>query len=285
MPGPALLADADRELDAPARLSAAAIAAFRRDGCLRVPGVLSPATLRAFEPAFSGEVIAAQPTLPPLERRSTYGRAFVQIVNLWTRSAVVERFVRSRRLARLAAQLLGCRTIALYHDQALYKEAGGGHTPWHCDQQYWPLDNPRSVTIWIPLQDVPLAMGPISFAPGSWRCEEGRDLPISDESEEHLGRLLAAQGYPERAEPVALGEATFHTGWTFHRAGENRTREARKVMTIIYMDGATRVAPPATPAQEHDRQAFFPGLAIGAPAAGTPLTPLLYDAAEDDTLG
>jgi hypothetical protein len=42
--------------------------------------------------------------------------------------------MRSRRLAGIAAQLMGVDSVRLYHDQALFKESGGGRTPWHCDQ-------------------------------------------------------------------------------------------------------------------------------------------------------
>lgn len=43
-------------------------------------------------------------------------------------------------------------------------ETGGGVTPWHADQYYWPLATDRSVTVWVPLQETPLPMGPLSFA-------------------------------------------------------------------------------------------------------------------------
>jgi ectoine hydroxylase-related dioxygenase (phytanoyl-CoA dioxygenase family) len=265
-----------QELDTPYRLAGADAEAFRRDGCIRLPRVLSAATLAEFEPHFSAAVLAQQPKLPPLAERSTYGKAFVQVGHLnWTHPAI-DRFVRSARLARLAAELLGCRGVRLYHDQALYKEPGGGHTPWHCDQQYWPLDNPRTVTAWIPLQDTPLEMGPLSFAPGSQHFTAGRDLAISDESEDFLARELAV-GFPLREEAFALGDLSFHLGWTYHRAGVNRSDRIRKAMTIIYMDAETRVAQPQTPAQEHDRQFMFPEVKIGEPANGW-RTPVLYSA-------
>lgn len=54
--------------------------------------------------------------------------------------------------------------MRLYHDQALYKEAGGGPTPWHADQYYWPLTTDRVVTAWVPLQPVSPDMGPLAFA-------------------------------------------------------------------------------------------------------------------------
>ena len=36
---------------------------------------------------------------------------------------------------------MGVAGVRMYHDQALYKEPGGGITPWHVDQVYWPVSN------------------------------------------------------------------------------------------------------------------------------------------------
>ena len=131
---------------------------------------------------------------------------------------------------------MGVEGVRLYHDQALYKEAGGGHTPWHADQYYWPLATDRCCTAWVPLQDTPLEMGPLAFSAGSHRVEVGRDLPISDESEAEMAAALERAALPTVEEPFALGDVSFHSGWTFHRAGPNRTERTREVMTVIYMD-------------------------------------------------
>src|SRR6185369_15654450 len=103
----------------------------------------------------------------PLESRSTYGRAFVQEGNVWQRVGAIRPLTFSERLASAAARLMGVDGVRLYHDQALVKEPGGGHTPWHCDQHYWPIEGDRTVTAWIPLVEVPVSQGPLRFAVGS----------------------------------------------------------------------------------------------------------------------
>lgn len=169
------------------------------------------------------------------------------------------------------------RGVRLYHDQALYKEKGGGITPWHADQYYWPLDNPNTCTVWIPLQETPLEMGPLAFAAGSQNEQSGRDMQISDESEEKLRELIANGKYPLDENAFALGEVSFHLGWTYHRAGRNTSSLARKVMTIIYMEDGIRLAQPKNANQANDWQSWMPGACIGEPVA-TPLNPLLYRA-------
>jgi len=41
----------------------------------------------------------------------------------------------------------GCGDVRIYHDHALFKEAGGRATYWHQDQYYWPLDTADTVTM------------------------------------------------------------------------------------------------------------------------------------------
>ena len=263
------------DLDAAYVLEPAAIDGYRASGFVHLPGVLGAGTLERFGPEITAAVRETGPRDRPMEERTTYERAFVQVMNLWRERAAVRSFVFGRRLARIAAGLLGVSGVRLYHDQALYKEPGGGHTPWHADQYYWPLATDRCCTAWIPLQDVPLEMGPLAFAAGSHRLEVGRDLPISDESEARVARALGRAGPPQVEEPFALGDVSFHAGWTFHRAGANRTGRMRAVMTVIYMDADMRLAAPRNANQQNDWETWCPGAVVGEPIA-TPLNPVLF---------
>ncbi len=264
-------------LDTPYRLAPAHVEAFREQGFVKLKDVLSPEVLRHYGPLITAEVTARNPLRArPMAERTTYEQAFIQIVNLWRFNDAVRRFVFSARLARLAAELMGVRGVRLYHDQALYKEPGGGVTPWHADQYYWPLSTPNTCTVWIPLQAVPLEMGPLAFSVGSHRFGHGRDLAISDASEATLRKAL--DGFAYAVAPFALGEVSYHSGWTFHRAGANTTGTPRAVMTVIYMEDGIRLIAPQRHEHDDDRAAFLPGLQPGE-AAATPLNPLLYHAA------
>ena len=114
--------------------------AFRRDGHVCVRGLASAAEVAAVLPAVESAAARRTTGVAPLEERDTYGKAFLQAMNLWRLDDTVRAFVFGRRFAGVAAALLGVPGVRLYHDQALIKEAGGGHTPWHQDQTYWPLD-------------------------------------------------------------------------------------------------------------------------------------------------
>ena len=250
------------------------IARYRRDGFVKLSNVLSPAVLDTYGAEFTRLVRELNRQTLPIEERNTYGRAFLQITNLWEHSEKVKEFVLCSRLGKIAAELMGVDGVRIYHDQALYKEPGGGFTPWHADQFYWPLANDNTVTAWIPLQPVPLEMGPLSFCVGSHKLLKNRDMAISDASEERIGRTL--NDYAKEVAPFALGEVSFHSGWTFHRAGPNGTQRMRAVMTIIYMEDGMRVAAPKNRNQQVDWDRWLPGAQLGE-TIDTPLNPVCYN--------
>lgn len=225
------------DLDSHYTLTDEQITFFRTHGYIKLKNVLSPETLAYYSEEISRKVIELNTMHLPMEKRNTYQKAFLQIMNLWTQSAIVREFVMSKRLGRIAAELMGVRGVRLYHDQALYKEPSGGITPWHADQFYWPLSNENTCTAWIPLQATPMNMGPLGFAEKSHNMEFGRDLEISDTSEQQLQDTLKREGYALDDTPFDLGEISYHYGWTYHRAGPNTSDKARKVMTIIYLAG------------------------------------------------
>ena len=65
-------------------------------------------------------------------------------------------------------------------------------------------------------------MGPLAFSPGSHLHDFGRDLKISDESEEQISQKLRDAGNGDVVKAFKLGDISFHSGWTFHHAGPNR---------------------------------------------------------------
>lgn len=265
-------------IDTPLALDAETIARFRAQGFVRLKQVLPSDVVRAHGREITRLTLALNTQTLPLAERSTYDRAFLQVMNLWRRSDAVRRFVFGKRLAGIAAQLLGVAGVRLYHDQSLYKEPLGGITPAHADQYYWPFASDRCVTAWVPLQPVPVEMGPLAFYAGSHREAFGRDLPISDESEAAITRMMENRGFRLDDAPFDLGDVSFHAGWTFHRAGANRSDRPRSVMTMIYMDRDMAVAEPANAMQSTDLATWLPGVRPGEIAA-SPINPVLYEVA------
>ena len=262
-------------LNEPYLLTEEQVAFYQKNRYIKLKQVLDEATLRHFDEVISARVEALNEVETPLEDRDTYGKAFLQLMNLWVEDTGVKGLIFSKRIAKIAADLMRVDGVRLYHDQALYKEAGGGITPWHADQFYWPLSNDRTVTAWIPLQETPLEMGPLEFSAGSHQITEGRDLSIGDESEAVMTQKLRVTDFPHVIEPFEAGEISFHSGWVFHRAGANSTDQVRKVMTIIYMEKEMTLKQPENENQLNDWNTWCPGAKVGE-VIDTPLNPVLY---------
>ncbi|TVQ16537.1 MAG: phytanoyl-CoA dioxygenase [Balneolaceae bacterium] len=249
---------------------------YERDGFVHIKDLLPEGFITGYADEITRKVKELNTINLPMEERNTYQKAFIQVTNLWRHSDKVREFVFNSALARAATALMGTRGVRMYHDQALYKEPSGGFTPWHADQFYWPLASDKCVTAWIPLQHTPMKMGPLAFSKGSHRFTFGRDLPISDESEQQIQDALQAEGFPTIEKPYALGDVSFHAGWTFHRAGPNTTSRPRKVMTIIYMDIDMKLKQPENANQQADLDAWCPG-AIPGEIINTFLNPVLFE--------
>ena len=266
-------AELTAQLDQPFALTVDQIRAYNENGYIKLKHVLSPDLLERYRQAIHARVAELSRDALPMEQRTTYGKAFLQIMNLWAESPAVKEFVFGKRLARIAAELMGVSGVRLYHDQALYKEPGGGITPWHADQYYWPVDSDKTVTAWVPLQETPLELGPLVFSEKSHCLQAGRDLEISDESEITLQQALERFRIEDSA--YALGDISFHSGWTFHRAGANTTDRPREVMTMIYMDENIRLTEPKNKNHVLDLERWAPGLHAGDMLA-SPLNPRIY---------
>ena len=248
---------------------------YRNNGFIKLKNIFDAETLRFFEQSISRRVDQKSKDSIPLKKRDTYGKAFLQILNLWTEDEEIKRFVFSKRLARIATELMEVEGVRMYHDQALYKEGNGGFTPWHADQYYWPLSSDKTITAWIPLQKIDPEMGPLEFSAGSQVVSEGRALAISDESEKQIENRLRVTDFEKVSEPFDLGEVSFHSGWIFHRAGPNKTNQTRKVMTVIYMDKNMRLVAPSNEGQVNDWNTWCPGAKIGE-VIDTDLNPIIF---------
>ncbi|MEX0609505.1 MAG: phytanoyl-CoA dioxygenase family protein [Balneolaceae bacterium] len=270
----------EQVLSEPYHLTQEQIDYYQEFGFIKLKQVLDQKTLDYFNREITKVVLEKNPLLKkPMEERSTFEKAFIQIGNLWGSNEIVKKLVLSKRLGKIAADLMKVDGVRLYHDQALYKEPTGptkNITPWHADQYYWPLDTDNTVTAWIPLQKTTEDMGPLAFSKGSQKFDFGRDMEISDDSEAKIQQALSDANLELVSSGFDAGEISFHGGWTFHRAEANTSNKVRAVMTIIYMEDGIKVSEFTNSAHENDRDAFLPNLKPGDEAK-TELNPLIYN--------
>ncbi len=248
---------------------------FQENRYIKLKQVLNAETLEFFNSAITAKVSASNTVISKPEERDTYGKAFLQLFNLWREDETIKELIFSKRIGKIASDLMQVNGVRMYHDQALFKEAGGGITPWHADQYYWPLETDKTITAWIPLQETTFNMGPLEFCAGSHHITEGRELAIGDESEMRMQERLRVTDYEHVIEPFEPGEISFHSGWLFHRAGANTSGQTRKVMTIIFMDKNMRLKQPENNNQKLDWEVWCPGAVVGE-EINTPMNPVIY---------
>ncbi len=94
------------------------------------------------------------------------GRFFVDYCN-WTRIREYKEFIFNSDAAAVGAELMESKQVQLFHEHVLVKEASTSvPTPWHQDAPYYCVDSAKTVSLWIPLDDVPRETTP-EFISGS----------------------------------------------------------------------------------------------------------------------
>lgn len=270
-----IVAENEIVLDASYQVSEKDKKDYATNGFARINNICSKEELEPFREALKEIVDEFKSTKAPLSERDLYGRAFIQVPNIWERSNLIRKFVLSERFGKIAADLMGVDGVRIYHDQALYKEAGGGFTPWHQDQFYWPTEG-KTVTMWMPLVDTSRDMGLMEFIPNKNKEGMLANIKISESSEMFFRRLLKDEHLPITTyDFIDAGSATFHSGWTPHRAAPNTTNKLREVMTIIFIEDGAKVSEPKNSSQSCDLKSWFPGLGVGDICASH-LNPLVY---------
>ena len=254
---------AEQEYD----LSQTQIDSYQAKGHIFLPNLISQQEAAFIREEICNAVEKNNTEIRALADRDTYGKAFLQVFNLWTKNEVIKKFVLAKRFGHVAARLMGVDRVRIYHDQALFKEPGGGHTPWHQDQFYWPLDTTNTITMWMPLIDLKKEMGIMNFASGSHSKGYILSKEISDDSEEFYRRYIEEEAFEiDSRERVNAGDATFHSGWILHNAPANKTNVMREVMTIIYYADNTRVLEPDNSYRQKDLERWLGGRKPGEPA-------------------
>jgi ectoine hydroxylase-related dioxygenase (phytanoyl-CoA dioxygenase family) len=247
-------------------LDEAVVQSFERDGFVVVPDLLTVEELDRYGAAVTAAVAhRTRHDTTPIDEKSRYQQSFVQCMNLWEDHPDVAPLVFHPALGRAAAELLRVDAVRLWHDQALYKRAGGRVTDPHQDHPYWPIKETASVTAWIPFEGSTLESGAMAYLPGTHAIGLRKFVNIFfGEPEDILADPEVAGIEPVFVE-VPRGSVAFHHGLTVHLAGANRTDRDRAVQTIIYFpDGSTRGSP--VPHFSVDRSAIEVGARIDGDA-------------------
>ena len=226
----------ERDVDDAGTLRPELVEAYRKDGFVRVRGVLDPAEVERFR-------VAAKEFLEA-HRTESYSRdaVFTQLVNVWKNDATIRELTLHRRVGRVAEQLAGV-PVRIWHDHMLVKEPHNEvATEFHQDRPYWPhAGETPSLSAWIALVDVPPERGCMTFLPGTQTLSGFRPQNLHDE-EDLFAVAPELRWYHRTTVPLRAGDCTFHSSYTGHMALPNRTDLARLAHVIAFMDAETRYA-------------------------------------------
>jgi hypothetical protein len=261
------------ELAKPYTLTNSQCLDFRKNGFIKLPNVLSSgavARLRKELVHLLGQSFDTKTSIRDNNR-------FLSLEMMWLQNTLLKSYVLSPRIAKISADLLGVKSVRLYHDNALAKEPGCGRTPWHCDDDHFPLATHDVVTAWIPAQPIPTAMGPLAFAKPLSIFELVKDIHFNkfDTSyDQQIAAVFKSNNVTVEDSPFAMGEVSFHHNRSFHTAGSNKTTRTRIVLAnTFFADGARVVDQPTM--VSGDWQKFIPGVGPGEIAASK-LNPICW---------
>ena len=277
-------------------LTSEQIQEYRERGHVLLPNLLSQAEIDAYRPHFV-EAVERLRDYNPVKEKLVPGRQdnWIYIDNLWSLDAIAGRFICARRFAKIVAELLSVEAVRLCHDHVIFKYPEAEITSWHQDAHFFPMDDSRIVTLWLPLVDVTPEMGMIIFADGTHHS--GCSLGTTSRDEEEMqafSESLFARGYTlNTSRYYNVGDAEFIDGWNLHCSMDYDSDRVRETLIIVYYPDGARISSPqelsaAVPFSERVAENFrlqslltcFPGLQPGDLAV-TPMNPLVYSRQRD----
>ncbi len=222
---------------------------YQRDGVTVLRGVFKDwvDTLRA---GVEADMRNPDPKARSYDDPDGGGRFFVDYCN-WSRIPEYRDFIFKSPAAQIAAQLMDSRKVQLFHEHVLVKEAQTGiPTPWHHDAPYYCVSSEKTVSLWVPLDEVPRERT-LEFVAGShaWGKSfrpqkfDGQALNANDGLEPVPDIDGEKESYDIVGWALSPGDALAFDYRTLHGAPANTSASARRRAFSLRLvgDGATFV--------------------------------------------
>lgn len=209
-------------------------------------------------------------------KKKEFGGAFYQVLNIRYDSELIKKFCLSKRLGKIAADLMKVDAVRIFHEQAIFKHPGDTKSYWHQDQFFWPLDTHLHIGMWMPLIDCTKDMGIMRFVKKSHTMGDLMGISINEKSENHYDKVIKEKKLEiEELQSINAGDCTFHFGWTIHGAGLNKSSTIREAMVVTYYADGSRVGKLDTKDRKGDAELFLGNKKEGE-LANDPMNTIVY---------
>ena len=178
------------------------------------------------------------------------GQFFVDYCS-WQRIPQYRDFIFDSPAARIGAELMDSKKVQLFHEHVLVKQAQTGiPTPWHHDMPYYCVDGAKTVSLWIPLDEVPRERT-LEFIAGShlwgksFRPQRFNGQPLNDnDGLEEIPAIEANRDdYDIVGWELSPGDAVAFDYRTLHGAPANNSTSAqRRAFSLRLVGDDTRFA-------------------------------------------
>lgn len=257
---------------------------YRRVGATCVRGLLTPEEVELCRGGIAENMANPSPRANVASLPDDPGYFIEDFCN-WQTNKAFHDFIFNSAAAAVAGLLMGSKTVRLYHDHLLVKEANTrAKTPWHQDQPYYNIDGLQNCSMWAPMDPVsrPSTLEFVAgthtgpwLMPRSFMSNEAKWFP-----EGALANLPDIEADRSSYDIVGWalepGDVVFFHMLTLHAAGGAGTGR-RRVLSVRFLGDDVRHAP-----RQWKTSPSFPGLEDELPAGAPmhhPLFPVLWTGA------
>ncbi|MFT5259627.1 MAG: ectoine hydroxylase-related dioxygenase (phytanoyl-CoA dioxygenase family) [Saprospiraceae bacterium] len=246
------------------RVSDEAIAAYQRDGVICLRGALDKPWLEVVEEGisqyFRQNQLFVDDKNVAIKHQGDKGK-FYYATLMWKELEPFRKVIFDSPAASLFGSLLQTKTLNLYYDFLLIKEAGCNKavTPWHQDHSYYCLNGRKIINCWIALDGIPKETS-LRFVRGSHNHYEVHQAVHFSPDKEYVD-LIKERPLPpnfKNDETVEIlscdlqpGDALVWNSRTFHSAPGNTLDQRRAALSlnfcgddVTYFDMAQEADPP-----------------------------------------
>lgn len=218
---------------------------YERDGVVRIPQFLSAAEVAAIRAELARYIRDDLATLP--KDAATFEADDKTVRNLWRlekHNAMLRALGEREDIRALVAPLVHGEPLLIAVETFNKPARIGSGVPYHQDNAYFCQTPPDVLTIWIAIDAVTQANGPVFFVKGSHKLGalptkpsgvRGNSIGMAEPStvplEEQFCGLLAP------------GDATIHHSNTIHHSAPNTTDHSRLGLLLVYRGAHTQTDP------------------------------------------